>query len=55
LPSRAKKGRRQRQKEEPELVWAIAFAAGLALGAALYQWVPGVDSYVDYWLARALG
>jgi hypothetical protein len=56
LPSRAKKKRgRKPPRDRRALMWAGAFAIGLALGIVGYQWVPGVDTAFDTWLALALG
>ena len=55
LPSRAKKARRRPPTDRRWLLWAGALAVGLGLGIASYQWAPGVDSFVEYWLALALG
>jgi hypothetical protein len=49
-------GRGQRRKTDGRwLIWTGVFALGVALGAAAYQWVPGVDFYFDGWLALAAG
>jgi hypothetical protein len=55
LPSRARKGHGKRPRDRRVLMWAGSFLIGLALGIVAYQWVPGMDTAFDYWLALALG
>ena len=56
LPSRAKrKGGNKPPRDRRPWMWLGAFAIGLALGIVGYQWVPGVDTAFDAWLALALG
>jgi hypothetical protein len=55
IPSRAKRGRRKPPTDLRGLAWTGAFVIGLAVGIVGYQWVPGVDTTFDYWLALALG
>jgi hypothetical protein len=49
-------GRGQRRRGDNRgLIWVGVFALGVAVGAGAYQWVGGVDSVFDAWLALAVG
>jgi len=37
------------------MIWIGMLAVGVGLGAAAYQWVPGLDIQFDDWLSAILG
>jgi hypothetical protein len=50
-PPPARVGPRRKRTSARLLIWPAAFAIGVGLGAAAYQWVGGLDFYFDYWVA----
>jgi len=50
-PPPARVGPRRKRTSVRLLIWPLAFAVGVGLGVAAYQWVPGADFYFDYWVA----
>lgn len=49
------KRRRQATRSSGRVwLWPLAFAAGIGLGIAGYQFAPDLDFYFDYWIALAL-
>ena len=54
-PPPANPGRRGKSSDVRALVWFVALLLGAALGVGAYGWVPGLNTYVDDWVALALG
>ncbi len=54
-PPAAARGGKRGRGDGRWLVWLLALGLGAGLGVAGYQFVPGLDSTFDYWLALALG
>lgn len=46
---------RRRGGDGRGMIWIGMLAVGVGLGAAAYQWVPGLDIQFDDWLSAILG
>jgi hypothetical protein len=36
------------------IIWLFLLVLGAIVGAAFYQWLPGISLYFDYWIALVL-
>lgn len=54
-PPPPQQGRRAKGGDARGLAWLGALIVGVALGAGAYAWAPGFNTYVDDWVALALG